>query len=614
MNQAICERKAQPLSRFLLLACAFAGVILAVSCGGTGVSSSGGPVANAGGPYFGNANQAIAFNGTSSTAPPNQALTYVWNFGDGTANSTGASPSHTYTVAGNYTVELTVTDNAGASDSTTVGVQVLPAPTANAGGPYAGTVGQTITFNGAASAAPPGQSLAYVWNFGDGNSSAELSSPTTTHTYSNPGTYTISLTVTDDSGGRNSANTTATISPSGGSVVPAARNVSLIAVTPQSSSRPQFVFTGTSLAGGDTITVSTSSVDPATGALRPVSPPAISVPNSFPLSGMTLDPTASFLYLYGGSTVLTFTVNSATGALTAQSPLQLPGSIQGGDALVFAPTGGFAFLPMTNPSKPTPTDADAIAILRLDSETGALTPVSTISAQIQNPTAALVDHTGKFLYIFGGATGDAKSASQIAGFSIDTETRALAPLPNFPLTLSSQISVVSAATRFLGDYMYVLGNSLTTGFGQLSSFEVDSSSGELRQVATEGLPGVIPSAANSLTLTSMNQYVYVLTAGSAVVGSGQDRLLIYDTDARNGGISLISSEPVASFPGSGVTGVSSIVVPPVSLVTTTPVSPGKNSGPETDMLYFSSPSDGTVLVFSIDNKSGLLTAISSPVQ
>ncbi len=62
-------------------------------------------------------------------------------------------------------------------------------PVAEAGGPYSGTTGIPITFNGAAST---GAISTYLWSFGDGSSAQGIS---TTHTYNNPGTYTATLTV-----------------------------------------------------------------------------------------------------------------------------------------------------------------------------------------------------------------------------------------------------------------------------------------------------------------------------------------------------------------------------------------------------------------------------------
>lgn len=54
----------------------------------------------------------IAVNNSSGTAP----LTYLWNWGDGSFSS-GATPSHTYSAAGNYTICLNIADNAGCVDS-----------------------------------------------------------------------------------------------------------------------------------------------------------------------------------------------------------------------------------------------------------------------------------------------------------------------------------------------------------------------------------------------------------------------------------------------------------------------------------------------------------------
>ena len=63
---------------------------------------------------------AVQFTGNASSIPEETALTYLWNFGDGTPTSTAANPTHTYTVTGlrQYTVTLKVTDAGGASSTT----------------------------------------------------------------------------------------------------------------------------------------------------------------------------------------------------------------------------------------------------------------------------------------------------------------------------------------------------------------------------------------------------------------------------------------------------------------------------------------------------------------
>src|SRR5438132_7731111 len=73
----------------------------------TGAAVNHPPTAAAGGPYTGNEGAAVAFNGTGSSDPDGDAITYAWSFGDQTTG-TGATPSHTYADNGTYTVSLTV--------------------------------------------------------------------------------------------------------------------------------------------------------------------------------------------------------------------------------------------------------------------------------------------------------------------------------------------------------------------------------------------------------------------------------------------------------------------------------------------------------------------------
>jgi RHS repeat-associated protein len=88
------------------------------------------------------------------------------------------------------------------------------APHANAGGPYTGTVNQAVSFNGSGSTAPAGEKLtAYAWTFGDGGTGTGAN-PSHTYTKASTTPYAVKLTVTDSSGGTNSATTTATISGS----------------------------------------------------------------------------------------------------------------------------------------------------------------------------------------------------------------------------------------------------------------------------------------------------------------------------------------------------------------------------------------------------------------
>ena len=81
--------------------------------GGTTPGNSA-PTADPGGPYTGTVNTALTFDGSLSSDPDSDPLTYLWDFGDGSMG-TGVAPTHTYSTSCTYTVTLTVND--GIQDS-----------------------------------------------------------------------------------------------------------------------------------------------------------------------------------------------------------------------------------------------------------------------------------------------------------------------------------------------------------------------------------------------------------------------------------------------------------------------------------------------------------------
>jgi len=126
-----------------------------------------------------------------STGP---VTSWAWNFGDG-GTSTLQNPSHTYNAAGTYTVNLTVTSAVCNNTKTRTGyITINVAPTAAFfGSPTSGNAPLTVSFIDQSIGSPN----SWSWNFGDGGAST-LQNPS--YQYTAPGTYTVSLTVTNACG------------------------------------------------------------------------------------------------------------------------------------------------------------------------------------------------------------------------------------------------------------------------------------------------------------------------------------------------------------------------------------------------------------------------------
>ena len=199
---------------------AFAGSLLGLDNDGDGIydtadsdcSTNVPPVADANGPYSGTVGLPVQFDGSGSSDPDGAIVAYDWDFGDGSTGA-GVNPAHSYATDATFTVTLTVTDDAGATDAagSTATITAVPnvPPVADANGPYSGTVGLPVLFDGSGSSDPDGAIVAYNWDFGDGSSGAGVSPA---HSYATDGTFTVSLTVTDDAGATDAAGSSATIS------------------------------------------------------------------------------------------------------------------------------------------------------------------------------------------------------------------------------------------------------------------------------------------------------------------------------------------------------------------------------------------------------------------
>ncbi|MCP3917774.1 MAG: PKD domain-containing protein [bacterium] len=118
---------------------------------------------------------------------------WTWDFGDG-ATSSSATPSHTYSFAGDYTVSLTVTNPFGSDTHTIIDyieVRNSPLPQADfVGAPTSGQAPLTVDFTDLST----GYITEWRWQFDDGT---ESTAQHPSHTFTSPGLYSINLTVTN---------------------------------------------------------------------------------------------------------------------------------------------------------------------------------------------------------------------------------------------------------------------------------------------------------------------------------------------------------------------------------------------------------------------------------
>ena len=169
------------------------------------------PVASCNGPYSGFTNQIITFSSSGSYDPDDDTLKYYWEFGDGETSQT-ENPEHRYKSPGTYVVILTVKDIDNKTSTSTTSSTITtrpsppppqkPAPTNQAPVafgeiPETGVTHQSIQFTSDGSHDPDGTIEEYNWSFGDGETSKEKNP---VHLYSEPGSYQVTLTVTDNEG------------------------------------------------------------------------------------------------------------------------------------------------------------------------------------------------------------------------------------------------------------------------------------------------------------------------------------------------------------------------------------------------------------------------------
>lgn len=139
-------------------------------------------------------NELLQFTDNSTPPTGGTIASRTWDFGDGTT-STQATPTHSYPNAGTYTIELVSINSFGCEYVITQDITIHPNPVPDfSADPVC--IGLTTEFQ-EQSTVSSGSITTWSWDFDDGNGSSQREP---THTYSQPGIYQVTLTVTTDNG------------------------------------------------------------------------------------------------------------------------------------------------------------------------------------------------------------------------------------------------------------------------------------------------------------------------------------------------------------------------------------------------------------------------------
>jgi VCBS repeat-containing protein len=244
-----------------------------------------------------------------------------------------------------------------------------------------GTAGSATSFDAAASTTtPPGGSLTYSWDFGDGTTQT-TGSPQTTHTYANPGNYKVTLTVTDAAGTSTAVVFTGqTVSRNGG---PSATASQLFAVqSADSGAAPEAIVSGEN---GTATPVQVSSGPP------PSASPGLPTGVGSSPSAVAIDPSADTAYVVDTASGQVTPVDMASGEAESSAKWITVGSEP--DAIAITPDGRYAYV----------VNGGSTSVTRITLQTHATTTIQIPAAGGAQLDGIAITPNGKYAYVLDAA-------------------------------------------------------------------------------------------------------------------------------------------------------------------------------------------------------------------
>ena len=335
-------------------------------------------------------------------------------------------------------------------------------------------------------------------------------------------------------------------------------NVSNIVVT-CANPRLSFVYATNENAA----TVATYAIDSTTGALSVVGSPVSTGTGTFPApKGVAVDPSGKFAYVTneGDNTIVTYQINSATGALTVVASISTPAG-SGPLGVVVDPAGKFVYI--------AETGGKQIASYSINSATGALTYVNASIPAGEMYNLAM-NPSGNYVYALEGFNGSVNS------FGINRTTGAFTLLDNW--NSSPAMSFNGIAVEPNGKYAYIAVGDGGSPDGGVFTFSINASTGVLTQ---QGSLNATNGEAQALVVDPTGKFLYV-TSNNTVIA--------YVINSTTGALTTIGS----------------------------PLNLGVNSSPRGitvdrggKFVYVANSGTNTIAAFAINVSTGALTSIGT---
>jgi 6-phosphogluconolactonase len=283
---------------------------------------------------------------------------------------------------------------------------------------------------------------------------------------------------------------------------------------------PKFAYV-TNYGGGTTASVSGFTVNAATGALTAISGSPFtggSGPNS-----IALHPSGKFLYVadVGSFDIAAYSLNSSSGSLTPVPGSPFP-TADNPEGLTISGSGNFLYV--SNVTVVNNTYVGTISAFSINPNSGVITSLAGSPFPAgQVPDSLTTDRSGKFLYVTDIAAG------QVLAYVINQSTGALTTVSGSPFVVGVFPAIIAADPK--GDFVYLANEADVLGFA------IDTSNGGLTPVP--GSPFVAGAVPLSVAIDPAGRFVYVTNTQSANVSA-------YSINSSTGSLTEIAGSPFAA--------------------------------------------------------------------